>query len=60
MTMNLSRVNAALTRWTFRLMLLGTAYTREDLLRMVSRSRFGTCEIGNEGIGFELRLAMRA
>ncbi len=58
--MNLSRANAALTRWTFRLMLLRTAYTREDLLRMASRSRFGTCEIGDEGIGFELRLAKRA
>ncbi len=58
--MNLSRLNAALTRWTFRLMLLRSAYTRDDLERMVSRSRFGIGEIRDEGIGFELRLAKRA
>jgi ubiquinone/menaquinone biosynthesis C-methylase UbiE len=58
--MNLSRLNAALTRWTFRLMLLRNAYTREELERMAARSRFGSCEIGDEGIGFELRLVKRA
>ncbi len=55
--MNLSRLNAALTRWTFRFMLLKSAYSRQDLERVVSRSRFGTGEIRDEGIGFELRLA---
>ena len=58
--MKLSRLNAALTRWTFRLVLLRNAYTREDLERMVSRSRFGTCEIRGEGIGFEVRLTRGA
>ena len=56
--MNLSRVSSALTRWTLRA-LLKRAYSREDLARMAAQSRFGACEIGEDGIGFELRLAKR-
>jgi ubiquinone/menaquinone biosynthesis C-methylase UbiE len=55
--MGLSPLNAFLTRWTFRLMLLKSAYTYAALERMVARSRFGTGEIRPDGIGFELRLA---
>ncbi len=55
--MGLSRLNTLLTRWTFRLMLLRTAYTYEALELMVSRSRFGKGEILKEGVGFDLRLA---
>ena len=55
--MQLSPLNAFLTRWTFRLMLLRNAYTREALEEMVARSRFGRGEIHQDGIGFELRLA---
>jgi ubiquinone/menaquinone biosynthesis C-methylase UbiE len=55
--MQLSPLNAFLTRWTFRLMLLRSAYTREALEEMVARSRFGRGEIHQDGIGFELRLA---
>lgn len=54
--MHLSAVNTWLTKWTFRLMLLRTAYTREALQSMVARSRFGHGEILPDGIGFELRL----
>ncbi len=54
--MGLSPLNAALTRLTFRHLLLRRAYTREALLALVARSRFGTCELVDEGIGFELRL----
>lgn len=54
--MQLSPLNAMLTRWTFRLMLLRTAYTREALEAIVARSRFGRGEILADGIGFELRL----
>lgn len=57
--MNLSRLNAALTRWTFRFVLLANAYTREDLERMASQSRFRTCGVLDDGIGFDLRLAKR-
>jgi hypothetical protein len=54
--MQLSPLNSMLTRWTFRLMLLRTAYTREALEAVVARSRFGRGEIIVDGIGFELRL----
>jgi ubiquinone/menaquinone biosynthesis C-methylase UbiE len=55
--MGLSALNALMTRWTFRLLLLKRAYTREQLERMVEQSRFGRGDIAVNGIGFELRLA---
>jgi len=55
--MHLSALNAKLTRWTFRAMLLKSAYTREAIDAMVSQSRFAKGEISPDGIGFELRLA---
>lgn len=55
--MKLSWLNSMLTKWTFRQMLLKSAYTDDALERMVSQSRFGHGEILREGIGFELRLA---
>lgn len=55
--MNLSRVNAALTRWTFRFLLLRRAFTREAIEALARRSRFGGCEIVEQGISFDLRLA---
>jgi ubiquinone/menaquinone biosynthesis C-methylase UbiE len=54
--MQLSRVNALLTRWIFRTWLLRKAYTREELKRMAAASRFGRCEITADGVGFEVRL----
>jgi ubiquinone/menaquinone biosynthesis C-methylase UbiE len=58
--MNLSRVNAALTRWTFRLLLLRRAYTREAVEALARRSRFASCEVVDDGIGFQLRLVRRS
>ena len=58
-SMGLSPVNAMLTRWTFRHMLLKRAYTSAEMLRMASASRFGEGEIVDERIGFELRLRRR-
>jgi len=55
--MHLSAINALLTRWTFRFVLLKRAYTRAALENMVAASRFRTCEIRPDGVGFELRLA---
>jgi ubiquinone/menaquinone biosynthesis C-methylase UbiE len=55
--MHLSAFNAWLTRQTFRFVLLKRAYTERDLESMAARSRFGSCEIRPDGIGFELRLA---
>jgi ubiquinone/menaquinone biosynthesis C-methylase UbiE len=58
--MHLSALNAFLTRWTFQFMLLKRAYTREQLERMVTGTRFGRGEIEARGIGFELRLTKQA
>ena len=55
--MQMSALNAMLTRWAFRAMLLKSAYTREAIDAMVSQSRFAKGEISLDGIGFELRLA---
>jgi ubiquinone/menaquinone biosynthesis C-methylase UbiE len=55
--MHLSALNAKLTKWTFRAMLLKNAYTREAIDTMVSQSRFAKGEISQDGIGFELQLA---
>jgi hypothetical protein len=55
--MHMSALNAKLTKWTFRTMLLKSAYTREAIEAMVSQSQFAKGEISQDGIGFELRLA---
>ena len=55
--MHMSALNAKLTKWTFRSMLLKNAYTREAIDAMVSQSRFARGEVLQDGIGFELRLA---
>jgi ubiquinone/menaquinone biosynthesis C-methylase UbiE len=55
--MHMSALNAKLTKWAFRNMLLKSAYTREAIDAMVSQSRFAKGEISQDGIGFELRLA---
>lgn len=51
-----SRIDAWITGWTFRHMLIKRAYSRDDLLRMAGQSRFGRCEIRADSIGVELRL----
>jgi ubiquinone/menaquinone biosynthesis C-methylase UbiE len=58
--MRLSRFNALLTRWTFRMVLLKRAYTRAALEMMAANSRFRTCQIDVDGIGFDLRLVRRS
>ncbi len=55
-TMGLSRINELLTKWTFRLMLLKSAYTPVDMEAFVARTPFGKCKIDEEGIGFEVWL----
>jgi ubiquinone/menaquinone biosynthesis C-methylase UbiE len=52
--------NAAITRLTFRWILLPRAYSRMDMERMARESQFGGCEIRPAGIGFEARLRKRA
>ncbi len=55
--MQLSPINALLTRFIFRFGLLRSAYTREALEQLVAQSRFETGRFETDGIGFELRLA---
>ena len=54
--MGLSPLNAIFTKWVFRHVLLRTAHRRDDLQRMAGQSRFGRCEIVEDGIGLEMRL----
>lgn len=54
--MNLSRLDAALTRWTFRLLLLRNACSREAIEELARRSRFRGGDVVEQGIGFDLRL----
>ncbi|HEV8636807.1 MAG TPA: hypothetical protein VG370_21520 [Chloroflexota bacterium] len=58
--MNLSPLNAFLTRWAFRLMLCKRAYPREELERLAAESRLGGGQIVPDGIGFDLRLVKPA
>jgi ubiquinone/menaquinone biosynthesis C-methylase UbiE len=55
--MHLSAVNARVTEWTFRFMLLKLAYSRSRLEQMARESRFGRGDVLSRGIGCELRLA---
>lgn len=50
-----SPIDAWMTRWTFRHMLLKRAYTDNEFVNMAKQSRFGTCQIEASGIGLEVR-----
>jgi ubiquinone/menaquinone biosynthesis C-methylase UbiE len=54
--MNLSAINAWVTRLIFRFGLLRAAYTKEQIESMAMQSRFGCSDLASDGIGFELRL----
>jgi ubiquinone/menaquinone biosynthesis C-methylase UbiE len=54
--MGLGRLNEALTRWTFKQMLLKSAYSMADMEAMISRTPFGAGRIEVSGIGFQVRL----
>jgi len=54
--MGLSLINRALTRWTFDVMLLKSAYTLEQMRGFVAETPFGTCRIDEQGIGFTVWL----
>jgi len=54
--MGLSALSAVMTRWIFRHLLLRNAYARAAVERLAARSRFERWQLGEAGIGFELRL----
>ncbi len=51
-----NRIDAWLTRWAFRTMLLKRAYTESDFLRMAQQSRFGKCQVKLDAIALEVLL----
>jgi len=53
-------IDAWMTKWAFRCMLLKRAYTREQFARMAGQSRFGTCEIKIAPIALEVRFVKPA
>jgi ubiquinone/menaquinone biosynthesis C-methylase UbiE len=57
--MRLGRVDELMTRWTFRQMLLKSAYTQAEMSGFVSQTPFRTCKIEVNDIGFEVWLERR-
>lgn len=55
--MHLGVVNAALTKITFRFMLLKRAYTRSQLEQMIGATKFGEAQIQENWMGFEIMLS---
>ena len=58
--MHLGRVNAVITRLTFRFLLLKRAYTQPQFEQMVRQTDFSETDIRREPIGLELCLTKRA
>lgn len=58
--MDLGPINRWFVRWTFRQMLVKSAYTVDELASMIAQTPFGTGSIQREGIGFRARLAKPA
>src|ERR1700690_3847231 len=54
--MGLDHFNEFLVRWTFKQMLLKSAYRVEDMESMVAQTPFGKGRIESKGIGFQLWL----
>ena len=49
-------MDAWLTKWTFRHVLLKRAYTKDEFMRLARQSNFGQCKLGNDSIGIKVRL----
>lgn len=52
-----SRIDAWMTKWTFRHVLLKRAYTKDQFVQMAKESRFGACQINPVSVAFEVRFA---
>lgn len=50
--MGIGSLNRFLVRWTFRNMLLKSAYTVDEMRAMVAETPFGHCKITVDGLGF--------
>jgi ubiquinone/menaquinone biosynthesis C-methylase UbiE len=54
--MNPGKLNSAVMKMTFRMMLLKRAYTRGDFERFISESGFQNSQIAAAPLGFEIAL----
>jgi len=54
--MGLGHVNQFLVRWTFDQMLLKSAYSVDEMKKMVSQTPFRKCKISTDGVGFQVVL----
>ena len=54
--MGIGPLNRFLVRWTFRNMLLKSAYSVDEMRAMVAQTPFGRCEITVDGVGFQVWL----
>jgi len=52
-----SPIDAWITRWTFRHVLLRRAYAGNEFLNMAKQSRFGVCQVATSGIALEVRFS---
>ncbi len=57
--MGLGRVNKAFTRWTFKHMLVKSAYTVADMESMIAQTPFGRGRIEVDGVGFQAWMEKR-
>ena len=54
--MGIGPINQFLVRWTFKNMLLKSAYSVDEIRRMVGQTPFGQCDITLDGVGFQVWL----
>lgn len=54
--MGLGRINEFLVRWTFDQMLLKSAYSVDEIKRMIPQTPFKKCKIEIDGVGFQVML----
>lgn len=54
--MRLGPINRFMVRWTFRNMLLKSAYSVDEMKAMVAQTPFGKCQIDMDGVGFQVLL----
>lgn len=50
-----SSIDAWITRWTFRHILIKRAYTQEQFMQMAQKCHFGCCRIHADSVGLEVR-----
>jgi ubiquinone/menaquinone biosynthesis C-methylase UbiE len=55
-----TKIDAWLTRWTFKHMLIKRAFSRDEFDQMARQSRFGSCQIDADLIGFQVRFTKPA